>query len=459
MAHHDEERSPAIERVLEVLTENGLGAMASAMQTLMNEAMKLERSEFLRASPGERTAERVAHANGFKDKHVRSRVGELLLRVPQVRPLPGGEPVSFYPRALERGLGSERALKLAIAEMYMQGVSTRRVTEITRELCGLDVTSVQVSRAAAELDGELSAWRERALGRCAYVLLDARYEKVRHGGAVRDCAVLVALGVREEDGKRLLLGVSVSLSEAEAHWRGFLESLQQRGLRVTTLITSDDHAGPAGRAARCVPERPVAALSVPRAAERAGLRAAGRAAQRGRERSAQRVKRPRPLRRRGAAREARPEVSAHGAEAGRVDGGERAGGPRGVRATRVAPPAPAHGERARARQRGAAPQNARRDAVPERGVAAAARLCARCRDQRGVGDLARLPHDGRRRTADARREEIHETRVRRERRAKNGTLAVTDEKLLDPMIDSRAARKFAPFPGAPLAASAFLRAA
>ena len=117
MAHHDEERSPAIERVLEVLTENGLGAMASAMQTLMNEAMKLERSEFLRASPGERTAERVAHANGFKDKHVRSRVGELLLRVPQVRPLPGGEPVSFYPRALERGLGSERALKLAIAEM------------------------------------------------------------------------------------------------------------------------------------------------------------------------------------------------------------------------------------------------------------------------------------------------------------------------------------------------------
>jgi putative transposase len=249
MAHHGEETTSAIERVFELLTEHGLEAMAGAMQTLLNEAMKLERSEFLRASPGERSVERVAHANGFKDKSVRSRIGELALRVPQVRALPGGEPVSFYPRSLERGLRSERALKLAIAEMYVQGVSTRRVTEITRELCGLDVTSSQVSRAAAALDGELTAWRERPLGRCTDLLLDARYEKVRHGGAVRDCAVLVAMGVREADGKRLLLGVSVSLSEAEVHWRAFLESLRKRGLEVTRLVTSDDHAGL--RAARC----------------------------------------------------------------------------------------------------------------------------------------------------------------------------------------------------------------
>jgi transposase-like protein len=190
VAHHEDEATP-IERVLEVLAEHGLGAMAAAMQTLMNEAMKLERSEFLRARPGERTSERIGHANGFKDKTVRSRVGELALKVPQVRPLPDGEAVSFYPRALERGLRSERALKLAIAEMYVQGVSTRRVTEITRELCGLEVTSAQVSRAAAELDAELTAWRERPLGRCRYLVLDARYEKVRHGGAVVDCAVLV----------------------------------------------------------------------------------------------------------------------------------------------------------------------------------------------------------------------------------------------------------------------------
>ena len=242
MAHH-ETQPTAIESVLELLSEYGLGAMAEAMQTLLNEAMRLERSEFLRASPGERTEERAGYANGFKDKAMRTRIGEFALRIPQVRPLPGGEPLGFYPKSLERGLRSERALKLAIAEMYVQGVSTRRVTEITRELCGLEVTSTDVSRAAAELDAELSAWRERPLGRCAHLVLDARYEKVRHGGSVINCAVLVAMGVREEDGKRMLLGVSVSLSEAEVHWRAFLEGLRKRGLEVTKLITSDDHAG------------------------------------------------------------------------------------------------------------------------------------------------------------------------------------------------------------------------
>jgi transposase-like protein len=127
--------------------------------------------------------------------------------------------------------------------MYVQGVSTRRVTEITRELCGLDVTSTDVSRAAAELDAQLTAWRERPLGRCAYLVLDARYETVRHAGSVISCAVLVAMGVPEEDGKRMLLGVSVSLSEAEVHWREFLEGPRKRGLEVTKLLTSDDHAG------------------------------------------------------------------------------------------------------------------------------------------------------------------------------------------------------------------------
>jgi len=242
MAHHEGEAT-AIERVLEVLSEQGFEGMAEAVQTLLNEAMKLERAAFLGAAPGERTSERTGHANGFKDKALRSRLGALALRIPQVRPLPGGEPLGFYPKSLERGLRSERALKLAIAEMYVQGVSTRRVTEITRELCGLEVTSTDVSRAAAELDAQLTAWRERPLGRCKYLVLDARYEKLRHAGSVIDCAVLLAMGVREEDGKRTLLGVSVSLSEAEVHWRAFLEGLRKRGLEVTKLITSDDHAG------------------------------------------------------------------------------------------------------------------------------------------------------------------------------------------------------------------------
>ena len=113
-------------------------------------------------------------------------------------------------------------MTLTVAEMYVQGVSTRKVTKIVEELCGLQVNSTQVSRAAAELDEELAAWRNRPLSEIAYLILDARYEKVRHGGAVVPCAVLTAVGITP-DGKRSVLGCSVARSEAETHWRGFLE--------------------------------------------------------------------------------------------------------------------------------------------------------------------------------------------------------------------------------------------
>ncbi len=229
-----------ISQVMETLISNGLDGMADAFSLLMNEAMKLERSGFLQAGPFERTEDRRGYANGFKDKTVRSRVGELGLRIPQVRNTGEGE--SFYPQSLERGLRSERALALAVAEMYVQGVSTRRVKEITRELCGLDVSSTAVSRAAALLDEQLEGWRTRPLGKVPYLLLDARYEKVRHGGQVVSCAVLVAIGV-QEDGRRSVLGVSVALSEAEVHWRNFLSSLMKRGLHGVRLLVSDHHEG------------------------------------------------------------------------------------------------------------------------------------------------------------------------------------------------------------------------
>jgi transposase-like protein len=214
--------------------------MAEAMSLLLNEAMKLERSEFLGADPWERTNKRRGYANGFKDKKIRSRVGELALQIPQARAAVDGE--LFYPRSLERGLRSERALKLAVAEMYVHGVSTRRVKEITRQLCGLEISSSDVSRAAAQLDEQLEGWRTRTLGETPHLLLDARYEKVRHGGQVISCAVLIAVGV-QADGRRTVLGVSVSLSEAEPHWRDFLASLQERGLHGVKMIVSDDHAG------------------------------------------------------------------------------------------------------------------------------------------------------------------------------------------------------------------------
>ena len=234
--------SNAIEQVVEVLIEEGPEGMSRAFAILMNEAMRLERSRFLGAGPYERTEERLGYGNGYKPKTIRSRVGELRMAIPQVRDLPPGCE-GFYPQSLERGLRSERALKVAIAEMYVQGVSTRRVQKITEKLCGLEVSSSEVSRAAQLLDDELESWRSRPIGEMAYVTLDARYEKMRHGGSVVDCAVLLATGVRADDGKRTVLGVSVSLSEAEVHWREFLASLQERGLHGVKLVTSDDHKG------------------------------------------------------------------------------------------------------------------------------------------------------------------------------------------------------------------------
>jgi transposase-like protein len=210
--------------------------MAQAMQTLLNEAMKLERSQVLGAQPYERTFERRGYANGYKPKTVDTRLGRLELAVPQTRGVP------FYPSALERGTRSERALKLAVAEMYLQGVSTRKVTAVMEQLCGREVTSMQVSRAMKALDDELAKWRERPLGETPYVQLDARYEKVRVNGTVVSCSLLIAQGITP-DGHRTILGTSVSLSEAEVHWREFLASLQARGLHGVQLVTSDDHAG------------------------------------------------------------------------------------------------------------------------------------------------------------------------------------------------------------------------
>jgi transposase-like protein len=126
--------------------------------------------------------------------------------------------------------------------MYVRGVSTRKVTEVMETLCGLEVSSTDVSRAATLLDDELTQWRTRPLSEMPYLVLDARYEKVRHAGAVVSCAVLLAVGVNPK-GKREILGLSVSLSEAETHWRDFLASLQDRGLHGVRHVTSDDHAG------------------------------------------------------------------------------------------------------------------------------------------------------------------------------------------------------------------------
>lgn len=229
---------------LDELTRQGLDAIPELMRVLLNNIMQVERSKYLQAGEYERTADRKGHANGYKPKTVRTRMGEITFAVPQVRE--GG----FYPSALEKGLRSERALVATLAEMYVQGVSTRKVKAITEELCGIEVSAMQVSRATAQLDAILQEWRERPLREITYLYVDARYEKVREAGQVRDAAVLVASGISPA-GERQVLGVSVSLSEHETHWKAFLQGLKDRGMQGVQLVISDDHAG-LGAARRAV---------------------------------------------------------------------------------------------------------------------------------------------------------------------------------------------------------------
>jgi len=222
--------------LLEQITAQGFEFLPELIRILLNAAMKAERQQYLGAAPYQHSPERTGHANGYKPKTMATRLGPITFEVPQVRE--GG----FYPNALEKGLRSERALTQTLAEMYVKGVSTRKVSAIVEQLCGVNVSSSQVSQAAARLDETLEAWRNRPLGEILYLYLDARYEKVREDGQVRDAAVLLAVGV-DRQGKRCILGISVSLSEAEIHWRTFLQSLVSRGLSGVRLIISDDHAG------------------------------------------------------------------------------------------------------------------------------------------------------------------------------------------------------------------------
>jgi len=219
-----------------LLLQEDANSLKDIFTYILNTLMKVERSNFLQAAPYERTDDRIAYANGFKPKKVSTSMGQIEAQIPQVRG------ASFYPKALDKGSRSEVSLKLAIAEMYVQGVSTRRVSKITKELCGLEISSSQVSRLAKELDEKLELFRNRDLGEYPIIMFDARYEKVRHNGSVIDTAVLIAIGFNKKGGREIL-GVSTAMSEAEVHWRDFLESLIKRGLKGVKFITSDDHAG------------------------------------------------------------------------------------------------------------------------------------------------------------------------------------------------------------------------
>jgi putative transposase len=225
-----------IHEVLEDFAKAGMSQLNESLERLFNQLMLAEREEFVKAAPYERTGDRRDYCNGFKNKKLLTRSGELELRVPQVRES------GFYPSCLEKGEKVEQALKLALAEAYVQGVSTRKAKKLTEELCGKEISSSQVSRFSELLDEEVQQFKQRPLGKYRYVYFDAQYEKIRYEGSVRSLAVLKAVGVNEE-GIREILGISCDLSEAEVHWRSFMEDLIKRGLHGVELMISDSHVG------------------------------------------------------------------------------------------------------------------------------------------------------------------------------------------------------------------------
>jgi transposase-like protein len=209
------------------------------LRTVVQIGMREEAGVHVGADQHERSEDRRGHRNGSKPRKLATRLGELELSVPQVR---GCEP--YHPSMFGRWQRSERALLVACGEMYFQGVSTRNVQSVLQEMCGLEISSSTVSRVAAELDEKLSAFRARRLDHTQweYLMLDARYEKVRVDGKVISQAVLVTVGFTIE-GRREVLDWRVCDSESEQHWGDVFRSLKDRGLRGVKLVVSDAHRG------------------------------------------------------------------------------------------------------------------------------------------------------------------------------------------------------------------------
>lgn len=210
------------------------GLVQGALQAILEAEMEAH----LGAGRYERTAGRSGHRNGYKPRTLHTRVGSLELRVPQDRE------GTFSSELFARYQRSEQALVVTLLEMYLQGVSTRKVAAITEQLCGTRVSKSQVSALTATLDATLAAWRERPLTarRYPYLSVDARYEHVRVDGQVISQGVLLVAGVRD-DGHREILAVEVADTESEATYQELFRRLKGRGLHGVMLVTSDDHAG------------------------------------------------------------------------------------------------------------------------------------------------------------------------------------------------------------------------
>lgn len=216
---------------------SGPDGIRCLVQQVVQEVLEADMDEALGAQKGERTETRVGYRAGYYTRTLVTRVGKLVLRVPQDRQ------GRFRTEVFERYQRSEKALVSALAEMYVQGVSTRKVKEITEELCGHEFSAATISRVTGKLDDELERFAKRRLEEeYPYLVLDARYEKIRQDGVIQSQAVQVAIGINWE-GRRCVLAVELANRESGSSWKEFLLALKQRGLRGVICVVSDDHAG------------------------------------------------------------------------------------------------------------------------------------------------------------------------------------------------------------------------
>lgn len=225
-------------KLFEQMQEKGLEEFfREMMEFICNEVMKMERTEFLNADPYERNEERTGSRNGFKERTLHTKVGPLELRVPKDRE------GNFHPSLFAKYQRSEKALVIALQEMYLNGVSTRKTKKITEKLCGTEFSKDQVSRFAQKLDKKVEAWRNRELRKeYPYLVIDARYEKVRENGSTESVGVLVVKGVCE-DNKREIIAVDVAVTENKTTWSDLFVHLKERGLSGVRYIVSDRHNG------------------------------------------------------------------------------------------------------------------------------------------------------------------------------------------------------------------------
>ena len=224
--------------MMQLLMNEGMQGFPAVMTKMYNLAMQFERELHLGAGKYERSEDRRGYANGYKPKTISTHAGKLTLQIPQVR----DSETPFYPRSLDRGSRYERALKLAVAEMYIRGVSTRKVQAVFDKLCDVNITADQVSHAMQEMDKELKAWRNRPIGEVKVLFADATYHKARIDGVVVSVATFIIVGILA-DGHRAILAVDAELSENEVHWRRVLSKLVERGMYGVKLIVSDSHDG------------------------------------------------------------------------------------------------------------------------------------------------------------------------------------------------------------------------